>query len=174
METNIPEKIDVRGIAVGNIFNDIVIELRKIRRSDIDYREYKRALKPYIKALRYKLETLPESPEDVSHGPGLVITLEELGRLTGKYMKKVDNQDCENLGLAWALQHQYTYIDAEDIKKSKIDIGDTTLTESINETDIEPSILANGFRYNLLEEEFWSIIIGLESNCPLVFIEQIV
>ena len=178
METNIPEEIDVTGIEIESIDKVIISELKKIRRSDIDYREYKKALRPYINTLRYQLKILPEStklvgPSTYIH-PAIVITLEELGKLCGKYMKRVNDEDCENLGLAWAMQHGYTYIDEADIKKLNIDIGEnTTLSEPINTTEIEPVILANGFRYVLLEEDFWCIIVGLEGNCPLVIIEEI-
>jgi len=178
METNIPEVIDTTGIGIKSIYSVIVGELKKIRRSDIDYREYKKALSPYLNVIRYQLKMLPEAtkfvePSTVIH-PALVITLEELGKLCGKHMKRVNDEDCENLGLTWAIQHEYTYIDAADIKKVKVDIGENTpLVESIDKIEIEPDILANGFRYVLLEEEFWCIIIGLEGNCPLVIIEEI-
>lgn len=168
METNIPEEIDVRKILIKSMDSAIVSELKKIRRSDIDYREYKKALSPYINALRYQLKTMQP------RHPIMVITLEELGKLCGKYMKKVNDEDCENLGLAWAMKHEMKYIDATDIKKANSGLREnTTLTESIDTTEIEPAILANGFRYILLEEEFWSVIVGLEGNCPLVIIEEL-
>jgi hypothetical protein len=173
METNIPEVVDVTDIGIKSMDSAIVSELKKIRRSDIDYREYKKTLRPYINALKYQLETL--KPKH----PIIVITLEELGKLCGKYMKKVNDEDCENLGLAWAMKHEMKYIDAADIKNASIYLGEnttlenTTLAESIDITEIEPTVLANGFRYVLLEEEFWSVIVGLEGNCPLVIIEEL-
>lgn len=177
METNIPEKIDVTGIEIGNIYTIIISELKKLRRSDVNYLEYKKALRPYLNAIKTQLKILPESWEKIDGDyihPAIVITLEELGKLCGKYMKKVNDEDCENLGLAWAMRFGYTYIDAADLKKLNTNIGEnTTLTESIDTTEIEPVILANGFRYVLLEEEFWCIIVGLEGNCPLVIIEEI-